>query len=212
MAPSSRRSRICFDPPSGAGHHLGRLHSSSTTTASAISCSPGRSVSARGISARTDGDVSEMEASSARHVRKAREGDHALSCPSPSSATADDRGRHRATTDVFTRFIYRPHWFVLAQTDGAELPPRLDSSLGQRASALDSAATSPRCPSTRQTATSWASLAAARSPSHPINPMPTRRRFHELAHVLLGHTAPRAIQADGETDAAEPSASAKRRR
>src|SRR6266852_332891 len=25
--------------------------------------------------------------------------------------------------DVFTRFIYRPHWFVLAQTEGEALPP-----------------------------------------------------------------------------------------
>jgi len=25
--------------------------------------------------------------------------------------------------DVFTRFVYRPHWFVLAQTEGEELPP-----------------------------------------------------------------------------------------
>ena len=26
-------------------------------------------------------------------------------------------------TDVYTRFVYRPTWFVLAQTEGADLPP-----------------------------------------------------------------------------------------
>src|SRR5688572_18852849 len=26
-------------------------------------------------------------------------------------------------SEVFTRFVYRPHWFVLAQTDGAEVLP-----------------------------------------------------------------------------------------
>ncbi len=31
----------------------------------------------------------------------------------------------------------------------------------------------------------------------PINPMPHKTRFHELAHVLLGHTA-EGEQADGE--------------
>ncbi len=31
----------------------------------------------------------------------------------------------------------------------------------------------------------------------PVNPMPHKTRFHELAHVLLGHTAEGA-QADGE--------------
>ncbi len=25
--------------------------------------------------------------------------------------------------DVYTRFVYRPAWFVLAQTEGADLPP-----------------------------------------------------------------------------------------
>jgi Zn-dependent peptidase ImmA (M78 family) len=32
---------------------------------------------------------------------------------------------------------------------------------------------------------------------NPVNPMPHKTRFHELAHVLLGHTAERA-QTEGE--------------
>ena len=32
---------------------------------------------------------------------------------------------------------------------------------------------------------------------NPVNPLPAKTRFHELAHVLLGHTAEGA-QADGE--------------
>ena len=31
----------------------------------------------------------------------------------------------------------------------------------------------------------------------PVNPLPHKTRFHELAHVLLGHTA-EGLQADGE--------------
>jgi hypothetical protein len=32
---------------------------------------------------------------------------------------------------------------------------------------------------------------------NPVNPMPHKTRFHELAHVLLGHTA-EGLQADSE--------------
>ena len=32
---------------------------------------------------------------------------------------------------------------------------------------------------------------------NPVNPYPHKTRFHELAHVLLGHTA-EGVQADGE--------------
>jgi hypothetical protein len=32
---------------------------------------------------------------------------------------------------------------------------------------------------------------------NPVNPMPHKTRFHELAHVLLGHTV-EGVQADGE--------------
>ena len=50
-----------------------------------------------------------------------REGDHAL------QPVTVKRTREQETdtegTDVYTRFVYRPDWFVLAQTDGADLPP-----------------------------------------------------------------------------------------
>ena len=56
-----------------------------------------------------------------RHVRK---GEKALTLCQPvtikRTAPSEDGTDE---TDVFTRFIYRPRWFVLAQTDGADLPP-----------------------------------------------------------------------------------------
>ena len=58
-----------------------------------------------------------------------REGDHVVSA-GHGQAEADRRDRSRRPGDVFTRFIYRPHWFVLAQTDGQELPADADPGLG----------------------------------------------------------------------------------
>jgi antirestriction protein ArdC len=96
---------------------------------------------------------------------------------------------------VYTRFVYRPHWFILAQTEGATLPPApIPSWDADRALAALDIAEIPfdmldgNC------------LGYARGRSiaiNPVNPMPHKTRFHELAHVLLGHTA-EGTQADGE--------------
>ena len=56
-----------------------------------------------------------------RHVRK---GEKAITLCQPVTVTrpadtADDTNEPGA----FTRFIFRPRWFVLAQTDGADVPP-----------------------------------------------------------------------------------------
>ena len=97
---------------------------------------------------------------------------------------------------MFTRFVYRPHWFVLAQTDGADLPPVGDAATGTQAgrlAALDVA-------EIPFDATDGNVLGFARGRTiavSPINPLPHKTRFHELAHVLLGHTA-EGEQADGE--------------
>jgi antirestriction protein ArdC len=128
-----------------------------------------------------------------RYVRK---GEKAITLCQPvtvrRTADADDE-----TSDpgVYTRFVYRPHWFVLAQTEGAEIPPApIPTWDATRAlSALDVA-------EIPFDVTNGNVLGFARGRSiaiNPVNPMPHKTRFHELAHVLLGHTA-EGLQADGE--------------
>src|SRR5437762_5149247 len=54
-----------------------------------------------------------------RHVRK---GEKAIVLCQPVTVkrtVKTDDGTDE--TDAFTRFVYRPHWFVLAQTEGQEL-------------------------------------------------------------------------------------------
>jgi hypothetical protein len=63
--------------------------------------------------------------------------------------------------EVLTRFVYRPHWFVLAQTDGPDLAPAsMPAWNADRAlAALDVT----EAPSTRPTGMCSGSRAAARS-------------------------------------------------
>jgi hypothetical protein len=97
--------------------------------------------------------------------------------------------------DVFTRFVYRSNWFVLAQTDGQPLAdhpmPAWDKDRALAAlqiSEIPFDHLDGNC------------LGFARERSiaiNPVNPMPHKTRFHELAHVLLGHTS-EGSQADSE--------------
>jgi antirestriction protein ArdC len=104
--------------------------------------------------------------------------------------SADDE-----SATVFTRFVYRPNWFVLAQTDGQRLAePPIPAWDRDRALAGLGIAEIPfdhhdgNC------------LGYARERSiavSPFCPFPAKTRFHELAHVVLGHTGEGA-QADTE--------------
>jgi antirestriction protein ArdC len=128
-----------------------------------------------------------------RHVRK---GEKALVLCQPvtvkRSTQADDGADE---VNVFTRFTFRPRWFVLAQTEGQELPP----------------ATLPTWDRTR----ALAALGIAEEPFSmldgnvqgyarqrtiavsPIAGLPFKTTFHEAAHILLGHTS-EGEQADSD--------------
>ena len=128
-----------------------------------------------------------------RHVRK---GEKALTLCMPITIK-----RKKDTTDqadqeaVFTRFVYRSRWFVYAQTEGEELAqPEIPTWDPDRAlAALDVQ----EIPFSRPDGNC---MGVARDRSiaiNPVNPLPHKTRFHELAHVLLGHTA-EGTQADSE--------------
>ena len=107
--------------------------------------------------------------------------------------TADEDTSHAG--EVFTRFVYRPHWFVLAQTDGADVPPLpIPNWIRERAlEVLDIKEIPFDVPDGNV-------LGFARKRDiavSPVNPMPHKTLFHELAHVLLGHTM-EGEQADTE--------------
>ena len=97
--------------------------------------------------------------------------------------------------EVVTRFIYKPRWFVLSQTEGQELPePAIPA--WDRDTALE--ALDVREIPFEHTDGNCLGFARERSIAiNPVNPLPHKTRFHELAHVLLGHTV-QGLQADSE--------------
>ncbi len=129
---------------------------------------------------------------SARARRRSRS-----ACRSRSSARAQQTSeiQTRNEPEIFTRFVYKPRWFVLSQTEGQELPePEIPS--WDRARALD--ALNIREVPFEHLDGNCLGFARDRSIAiNPVNPLPHKTRFHEVAHVLLGHTV-EGVQADSE--------------
>jgi hypothetical protein len=114
---------------------------------------------------------------------------------SPTDATPHtEPGEPEAQT--FTRFVYRPNWFVLSQTEGQDAPappiPAWDVAQALEALAIVEEPF---------TMTDGNCQGYARERSIAVSPvaeLPHKTRFHELAHVVLGHTA--EAEAAGLTD------------
>src|SRR5436190_480517 len=128
--------------------------------------------------------------------RQVRRGEKAITLCRPvtvkrPTTTAD--GTEDVT--VITSFVYKPFWFVVAQTDGGEVPPVTvpDWNRDRALSALDVS----EIPFDVVNGNCLGFARARAIAISPVNPLPHKTRFHELAHVLLGHTA-EGLQADGE--------------
>jgi antirestriction protein ArdC len=128
--------------------------------------------------------------------RQVRRGEKAITLCRPVTvkrATPADDGSE--DVQMATWFVYKPNWFVLAQTDGQPLPePPMPTWDKDRAVAVLNVTEVPF------DAIDGNVMGFARARSiavSPLNPMPHKTRFHELAHVLLGHTS-EGDQNDGE--------------
>jgi hypothetical protein len=92
-----------------------------------------------------------------------------------------------AETEVITGFVWKPNWFVLAQTDGEPVPmPEIPA--WDKARALVAL----NITETEFTHTNGNTQGYARKREVAISPLaelPHKTLFHELAHVELGHTS-----------------------
>lgn len=108
----------------------------------------------------------------------------------PQDGTEDTR---EAT---FTRFVYRPNWFVLSQTEGADyVPAELPVWSEERAL---SALQIERVPFTLADGNVQGYASRRKLAISPVAAMPHKTLFHELAHVVLGHTEEQPLS-DSET-------------
>lgn len=120
-----------------------------------------------------------------RHVRK---GEKALTLCMPVTVKGKDAA---GDGETFTRFIYRNRWFVLSQTEGQDVeptaPPAWDKSKALAALNITETPFELLDGNTQ-------GYARGRSISvSPLAALPHKTRFHETAHVTLGHTV------EGET-------------
>ena len=107
----------------------------------------------------------------------------------------DDAGEK--TGDVFQMFTVRANWFTLSQTEGADYVNEVktadwDSTLALSAlniSEVSFAAVDGNC----QGYATGRNIAIS-----PVAALPHKTRFHELAHIVLGHTAEHTMT-DSET-------------
>lgn len=120
-----------------------------------------------------------------RHVKR---GERALMLCMPITCkrrdeTADEEAKGEGT---FTSFVYKARWFALTQTEGQDLEPQVtpdwDAKRALAALAIDLIpfdSTDGNC------------QGFARKRQIAINPvaqLPHKTLFHELAHVVIGHT------------------------
>ena len=130
-----------------------------------------------------------------RHVKK---GAKALTLCMPvtrkiatQEAITDDQP-HPA--EFIAYFVYRPHWFVLAQTEGAEYVaeplPAWDAEAALRTLDVQ------RVPFTMMDGNVQGYAKHRTVAINPVVEQPESTLFHELAHIVLGHTAEASLNSD----------------
>ena len=114
--------------------------------------------------------------------RFVRKGERALMLCAPISIKSKEDGETRIAT-----FVYKPRWFVLSQTDGEPIEPE-QAPAWDRQLALSTLAIT----ETPFDLLDGNAQGCARKRSISISPLavlPHKTTFHEIAHILLGHTA-----------------------
>jgi hypothetical protein len=107
---------------------------------------------------------------------------------------AEAGGKTEAT---FTRFVYKRNWFVLAQTDGQayEAPAPAGWDRARALAALDVI----ELPFDHLDGNVQGFARGRAIAVSPLAANPFKTTFHELAHVLIGHTAEAEMRDDERT-------------
>ena len=128
--------------------------------------------------------------------RQVKKGEKALTLCMPVTINKKNDAGEK-TGDVFQMFTVRANWFTLSQTEGADYVNEVktadwDSTLALSAlniSEVSFAAVDGNC----QGYATGRNIAI-----NPVAALPHKTRFHELAHIVLGHTAEHTMT-DSET-------------
>jgi hypothetical protein len=112
-------------------------------------------------------------------------------------AAANDPGPHTDAGEVsFTVFAYRPHWFVLSQTEGEPYRPLAIPAWEERR-ALHQLMID-RVPFQHLNGNCQGYATGRSFAVSPVAHLPHRTCLHEIAHIVLGHTEELGGLSDGE--------------
>jgi antirestriction protein ArdC len=129
--------------------------------------------------------------------RQVKKGEKALQLVMPVTISKKD-GAGEKTGEVFAMFTLRNNWFSLDQTEGTEYNPEPVIPAWCKAKALETL----QITEITFDSIDGNSQGYAQGKNIAINPvaaLPHKTRFHELAHVVLGHTVEHAMHDDDRT-------------
>jgi antirestriction protein ArdC len=134
-----------------------------------------------------------------RYVRK---GEKAITLCMPLTVKATKPSEANPTTVepdaepfTFTRFVYRNHWFVLAQTEGADYKPEPVPGWDQPKALAALGITKATFALMDGNIQGYAKDREVAI--NPVAEQPESTLFHELAHIIIGHTAEGSVNSDG---------------
>ena len=126
--------------------------------------------------------------------RQVRKGEKAIALTMPVTINKKDDAGNK-TGECFQCFALKNNWFVLSQTDGADYANDAATPAWDKTKALAALDVSEvrfdHADGNCQGYASGRTIAV-----NPVAILPHKTRFHELAHVMLGHTAERMTDSD----------------
>lgn len=129
--------------------------------------------------------------------RNVKRGEKAIALVMPVTINRKDENGE-ATGECFQAFTLRNNWFALSQTEGQDFALEAVTPSWDKAKALEALGIT----ETVFTMADGNCQGYATGKSIAVNPVaafPHKTRFHELAHVVLGHTAEATLQDDERT-------------
>jgi hypothetical protein len=140
-----------------------------------------------------------------RHVIK---GQKAISLVMPITCKKRDEETQQAAdtadwhdsrkSECFTRFVFRPNWFVLSQTEGTDVAAATAPNWNAERALSVLGVTRVEFATMNGNAQGYAAP-GKQIAINPVAALPHKTMFHELAHVVLGHTDEGQLSDDEQT-------------
>ena len=120
--------------------------------------------------------------------RQVRKGEKAITLCMPVSFKVKEKDEAGEETEgVRSGFVFRPNWFALSQTDGAEFQAEAKIPAWDKDKALAALGVA-EVPFEMLNGNCQGYATGEAIAVSPVAQYPHKTRFHELAHIVLGHT------------------------